>query len=288
MEILTSSHVIPTRLSFLLPVFTISQVFSPLLPVALIAGQVLASVRLKNKGIFCINPARIAIAGKIRVFCFDKTGTITKDSLDFLGARHVDRAGKIIMMSGLWHPRDSVPDIDLLRAMASCHAVSLLGDTLVGNEVEVKMFEATGWNLVSRPNDTPLLTSPDGSDRLRVVRRFEFDHERQAMTVVVRDASGAAFVFVKGSFEKIEDISKPNTVPDDYKATAKNMALEGCYVLAVAMKALGRPAAADIDNLDRDEFERDMELLGMVAFRNELKVSPSLSRHGMICRAPPV
>lgn len=49
--------------------FTVSQILSPLLPVALIAGQVQATVRLSEKGVFCINPTRIAIAGKIRVRC---------------------------------------------------------------------------------------------------------------------------------------------------------------------------------------------------------------------------
>jgi hypothetical protein len=41
--------------------------------VALIAGQVQATVRLGEKGVFCINPTRIAIAGKIRVRNFPVT-----------------------------------------------------------------------------------------------------------------------------------------------------------------------------------------------------------------------
>ena len=41
---------------------------------------------LQKKGINCLNPKRIAISGKIRVFCFDNTGTLTKDGDDLIGA----------------------------------------------------------------------------------------------------------------------------------------------------------------------------------------------------------
>ena len=73
--------------------FTISQVFSPLLPVALKVGQVRSQKRLQENGIFCTSPRRIAICGKVNVFCFDKTGTLTMEGLDFHGvAACTDRA----------------------------------------------------------------------------------------------------------------------------------------------------------------------------------------------------
>ena len=62
-------------------VFIISQILSPILPVALNVGQMNAANRLKQKGISCLNAKRISISGKIRCFCFDKTGTLTKDGL---------------------------------------------------------------------------------------------------------------------------------------------------------------------------------------------------------------
>ena len=41
-------------------------------------------------------------------------------------------------------------------ALATCHAVTELrgeeGVTLVGNQVEVKMFEACGWHLIEEPH----------------------------------------------------------------------------------------------------------------------------------------
>ena len=37
------------------------------------------------KNIFCINPQRINIAGRIQTFVFDKTGTLTEDGLTIYG-----------------------------------------------------------------------------------------------------------------------------------------------------------------------------------------------------------
>lgn len=47
-------------------VFIISQILSPILPVALNVGQMNAMERLKKKGINCLNAKRIAISGKVR------------------------------------------------------------------------------------------------------------------------------------------------------------------------------------------------------------------------------
>ena len=40
-------------------------------------------------GIFCLDPRRIAISGKVRVFALDKTGTLTQPWLDLLGVQPV-------------------------------------------------------------------------------------------------------------------------------------------------------------------------------------------------------
>jgi P-type E1-E2 ATPase len=40
---------------------------------------------LKKNQIFCINPSRIAISGRINIMVFDKTGTLTEDDLEVYG-----------------------------------------------------------------------------------------------------------------------------------------------------------------------------------------------------------
>merc|ERR1719323_2675069 len=63
---------------------TVAMCLSPMLPVSLVMGQATAATRLqKDHKINCLQPARIPIAGKISRMVFDKTGTITKDGMDF-------------------------------------------------------------------------------------------------------------------------------------------------------------------------------------------------------------
>ena len=38
-------------------------------------------------GIFCLEPRRVAITGKVRAFALDKTGTLTQSWMDFLAVQ---------------------------------------------------------------------------------------------------------------------------------------------------------------------------------------------------------
>ena len=84
--------------------------------------------------------------------CFDKTGTLTKEGLDFLGfhergtlSSNEDKAAFKAMATV--DSDFSMSSVSQLAqwGLASCHAVSYLRDEMVGNQVEVKMLSATGW-----------------------------------------------------------------------------------------------------------------------------------------------
>jgi cation-transporting ATPase 13A2 len=61
----------------------------PALPAAMTCGVVFAIQRLKKQNIYCISPNRVNVAGRVTAFVFDKTGTITEDSLSVMGSRSV-------------------------------------------------------------------------------------------------------------------------------------------------------------------------------------------------------
>eukprot|EP00756_Hemistasia_phaeocysticola_P066067 Hpha_TRINITY_DN8978_c0_g1::TRINITY_DN8978_c0_g1_i4::g.80776::m.80776/K14951/ATP13A3_4_5; cation-transporting P-type ATPase 13A3/4/5 len=255
-------------------VFTFSQTLSPLLPVALVVGQVNASRRLNKEGVFCINPARIAISGKVRVFCFDKTGTLTKEELDFLGVREAAQLSGTAdpMPPGGFTPVGVTSEV--IRGLASCHAVSGLGTTLVGNQVEVKMFRATGWDLIEEKGASPVVQSPGGGHRVEVVRRFEFDHAAQTMSVIVRYRESGReghMIYAKGSPEKVAALCE--VPPEGMIPTAKAYALDGCYVLALAVRELSEEEAEGAHSIPRAEVEvpNTLRFLGLILFRNELK-----------------
>ncbi|CAD2108105.1 ATPase [Plasmodium vinckei petteri] len=65
---------------------TLSQILPVWTPVVLNIGLNISTNRLKKENhIRCIAPSRIPICGKIRIFFFDKTGTITNHNLEFSG-----------------------------------------------------------------------------------------------------------------------------------------------------------------------------------------------------------
>ncbi|KAK1935781.1 putative cation-transporting ATPase 13A3 [Phytophthora citrophthora] len=252
-------------------IFMISGVVSPLLPVVITVGQVNASTRLQKKGIFSLNVKRITLCGKVRVFCFDKTGTLTKQGLDYLGVQPVD----MISNSFLPITKDSNNMMEVTKcALATCHSVGSLDGNLVGNEVEVRMFEATGWKLLEREGIQPVVKSPTG-DELEFVKRFDFDHHRMSMSVVVRNKlTGRLLVFCKGSYERMQQLSKPDSVPSNYKEVADRLAKDGCYVLGLSYRELpSNWTSEQIDSFlsDREAIDENLSLLGLILFRNELK-----------------
>jgi len=263
--------------------FTVSQIVTPLLPMALKVGQTMAARRLKEMGTLCMNPERIAISGKVHVFCFDKTGTLTKEGLDFRAihcvtgeggsfgelAEEVDTTAFGYANGG----KEGQGDVkSMVKAMATCHAVTRYNDTFVGNQVEVRMLGATGWNLVEQEGQAPKVEPPGTpEDSLKIVKRFEFDHAKQTMSVVVKKGDEPTVAYAKGSFEKMKDLCTPDSLPALYDDVARNHASDGCYVLAVGVREVG--PVGDDPAVERDMIEEagTFKFIGLLLFRNELK-----------------
>ncbi|KAL0038469.1 hypothetical protein WJX77_007492 [Trebouxia sp. C0004] len=260
----------------------VNQCLNPLLPVVLTVGDVQAVRRLKAMGILCLDPGRVAISGKIRVFALDKTGTLTQAWLHFLGVQPVQSARAHTAHTGI--SMDAVQYLDkaghiqtdskLLWGLATCHAVSTskVGG-LVGNQVEVNMFSGTGWHLIEANGQAPRVEHPsDARQRLTITMVNEFEHARRSMSVVALDErSGELHVFCKGSFERVGQIVSQESVPSEYLQTGEQHASEGCYVLAMAHRCLGVVPVHQAAALSRNELEAGLDLLALLLFRNELK-----------------
>ena len=57
------------------------------------AGIVFSLARLKERGVYCISPPRINVAGRVNVVVFDKTGTLTEEGLEVEGFRGREEEG---------------------------------------------------------------------------------------------------------------------------------------------------------------------------------------------------
>ncbi|KAI8588593.1 hypothetical protein BDZ88DRAFT_396992 [Geranomyces variabilis] len=135
----------------------ITIVVPPALPATMAIGTSFAIGRLRKGDIYCTSPPRVNMCGKLDLIAFDKTGTLTEEGLDVLGFRftvpNFNRA-----LSGLsislgvtsGHPNGSEPDFPyplIVCAMATCHSIKVVHDEHIGDPMDLKMFEFTGWHI---------------------------------------------------------------------------------------------------------------------------------------------
>lgn len=127
----------------------ITVVVPPALPATMSIGTSFAISRLRKKGVFCISPTRVNVGGKINVVCFDKTGTLTEDGLDVLGIRSKEDTTN--RFSELYQDASEIPlennNQSLMYALATCHSLKLVDDQVIGDPLDIKMFENTSWTL---------------------------------------------------------------------------------------------------------------------------------------------
>ncbi|XP_070260292.1 polyamine-transporting ATPase 13A2 isoform X1 [Myotis yumanensis] len=265
----------------------VTVVVPPALPAAMTVCTLYAQSRLRSQGIFCIHPLRINLGGKLRLVCFDKTGTLTEDGLDVMGVVPLQGQAFLPLVP---EPR-RLPMGPLLRALATCHGLSRLQDTPVGDPMDLKMVESTGWVL----EEGPAADSAFGSQVLAVMRppiqepqlqgmeeppvpvsilgRFPFSSSLQRMNVVVVWPGAAQpEAYVKGSPELVAGLCDPKTVPDNFAQMLQSYTATGYRVVALAGKPLPIPPSLEAaQQLTRDTVEQELSLLGLLVMRNLLK-----------------
>ncbi|XP_044251355.1 polyamine-transporting ATPase 13A3 isoform X1 [Drosophila takahashii] len=127
----------------------ITIVVPPALPAAMTVGRFYAQKRLKSSDIFCISPRSINVAGSINCCCFDKTGTLTEDGLDMWGVVPKSSTNQFqIPLKNV----DRLPYDHFLFGMATCHSITIMNGTMMGDPLDLKMFQSTGWTLEDANN----------------------------------------------------------------------------------------------------------------------------------------
>ncbi len=111
-----------------------------------------------------------------------------------------------------------------MEAMASCTEVTYVKGLLVGDPLDVKMFESTGWLLDedSQTNEDVILANvyPPASKikfSSQILRRFEFSSKLQRMSCICRNiCDGKYRAFVKGSPEMLSTLCKKESLPSNF------------------------------------------------------------------------
>ncbi|KAI1131950.1 hypothetical protein F5Y10DRAFT_26423 [Nemania abortiva] len=292
----------------------ITIVVPPALPATLTIGTNFALSRLKKKQIFCISPQRVNVGGKLDVMCFDKTGTLTEDGLDVLGVRLVSRSTKhfsdVVSKSSELVPYSSLisgpgDKYDVHRAalftMATCHSLRSVDGELVGDPLDLKMFEFTGWLFeegtqgggdqeddehgglspsIARPPVVPLYDTDEYANingtnaplELGVLRSFEFVSQLRRASVIVRGfGQQRGDIYVKGAPECMRDICRPESFPDDYDELLSYYTHKGYRVIACATRHMKKLSWVKSQKMKREEVEADLEFVGFIIFENKLK-----------------
>ena len=292
----------------------ITIVVPPALPATLTIGTNFALGRLKQKLIFCISPQRVNVGGKIDVMCFDKTGTLTEEGLDVLGVRVVSRpanrftdilSDSSALLPGATYERDPTYDYNankaILYTMATCHSLRIVDDEFIGDPLDLKMFEFTGWQYeegserpgnaeededyslspsVARPppgleydldeeQDSPNSRRPI---ELGVLKSFEFVSQLRRASVIVRQfGSKSGDVYVKGAPEAMKDICRADSFPADYDELLSYYTHRGFRVIACATKHIFKLNWLKVQKMKREEAESNLDFAGFIVFENKLK-----------------
>lgn len=138
------------------------------MPATLSIGTSFAIGRLRKQGIFCISPSRVNVGGRVNVCCFDKTGTLTEDGLDILGIRALERS--VHRFGELLEDARDMPasreKASFLYALATCHSLKKVDGEIIGDPLDVKMFEFTKWTLEEgQVSGTGVVKSRAGGER---------------------------------------------------------------------------------------------------------------------------
>ncbi|WFD44339.1 hypothetical protein MPSI1_003006 [Malassezia psittaci] len=296
----------------------VTVVVPPALPATMSIGTAFAIVRLRRQGVFCISPTRVNMGGKVNVVCFDKTGTLTEDGLDVLGTRTIAPDMQFselyetndAMVSHEFHSLsttqstdDAVPSLTLLYALATCHSLKVVNGEVIGDPLDIKMFDFTQWHIdetdhlqsdaehldptpngperapalvqtVVRPpeHDGLQLVSPMQELELGVIRTFDFVSSLRRMSVIVKRLQSQSMeIYVKGAPEALVGICDPSTLPDDFEDLLSYYTQHGYRVIACAGKSVPNMSWVEAQRISRERAESQLTFLGLIVFENKLK-----------------
>jgi len=243
-------------------ILIITSVVPPELPMELTMAVNTSLASLSKFYIYCTEPFRIPLAGRIDVCCFDKTGTLTGEDLVFEGL-----AGFGKSIRHLAKPNE-VPEITNY-VLGSAHALVKLDDgEVVGDPMEKATLEAVGWKIGEK--DVVFRETAKGkTEKIKILRRFQFSSALKRSSSISSFGS-KTLVSTKGAPETIRQ--RLTSIPENYEEIYKSFTRSGSRVLALAYKHLeDNISPAKVTKLDRENIETGLTFGGFIVFHCPLK-----------------
>ena len=254
-------------------IMIITSVVPPDLPMQTALAVNTALISLVKSSVYCTEPFRVPVAGKVDCCLFDKTGTITSDRLVAEGVVcDLDKG------SELKKPVDASRTASIV--IGGCHALLQIEGKMFGDPLEKAALLGIKWKYdplthVASPkvDDEKIKRSWSGAKdtSVKILVRNHFASALQRMSVIAdvkSDSIAGRWSLVKGSPEMIKTLLK--SVPEGYEAAYRGLAEEGMRVIALAHKELSEDESSRVSSkhspLTRDEAESDLVFDGFFAF----------------------
>lgn len=211
--------------------------------------------------------------GSVTVVCSDKTGTLTRNEMT---AKTLLTTDEDIEVEGVGYAPDGGFRIDGQDIELDEYAVAMemVRAGMLCNDARLD-YDGDEWTPEGDPTETALvvLAHKAGLDPAREndswsrIDVIPFASENRYMATLNRNPDGEHVIYVKGAPERILEMctrerqgdEAVDLQPERWRRRADEIARRGQRVLAVAYKALN----GDPTELDEDEAERDLMLLGL-------------------------
>ncbi|KAL7522631.1 hypothetical protein ACHAWX_007330 [Stephanocyclus meneghinianus] len=272
-------------------ILIITSVIPPELPMQMALAVNNSLMTLMKLQIFCTEPYRVPIAGKLDACLFDKTGTLTTDELVPVGVFGVkslgaDLANSVKRQNGGKQDTDhqfltpmTQLSHDAALILAGCHSLVLIDGDTTGDPLESAALKSMRWEIAESGNVVPSagtekkqagkpITFPNSStasSEIEILCRHHFSSKLQRMSCVVRDIANCRyFSVVKGSPEMVGTLLSQK--PKGYDEAAKHLSRRGYRVISLAYRPLSSVADVDAAKDTRSICEERLTFAGFVAF----------------------
>jgi cation-transporting ATPase 13A1 len=261
-------------------ILIITSVIPPDLPMQTAMAVNNSLMTLMKLQVFCTEPNRVPIAGKLDACLFDKTGTLTTDELVAVGvcepSKLRTRKGTEDEDEHFLTPMTKVAN-EAGLVLAGCNSLIVVEDETIGDPLENAALSAMRWKLSSSTGHAVPAPAtgklPEGKviklgggesiSDVEVITRHHFSSKLQRMSCVVRSFS-RYYSVAKGSSEAIGSLLAVK--PAGYDDKAKYLSKQGYRVIALAYKNLSSIEETESAKDSRTNCEANLVFAGFIAF----------------------
>jgi len=256
-------------------ILIVTSVIRPELPMQMALAVNNSLMTLMKLHVFCTEPYRVPMAGKLDQCLFDKTGTLTTDELVAVGVVVPSK----ISSSPKSKSKDTLslftPLKDVHKSMAAlvlggCHSLVMIEGETTGDPLELASLTAMQWKMTEKyaipavPDKLIMAGGGASVSQIQILLRHHFSSKLQRMTSVASVGS-KTYVLTKGSPEAIGRLLGEK--PKGYDEMSQQLAKEGYRVISLAYKAVAREdESSAVNTWTRSECESDLTFAGFIAF----------------------